>query len=336
MDIEQPDELIAYLHSTGRIAPGEHPEMHVLAGGVSNRTVLVRRPGGRRWVLKQALEKLRVPTEWLSDPRRIRREAEGLRWLQQLAPDGTVPAFLFEDKAQHLLAMEAVEEPCENWKEMLLRGELNFAHVDQFAQLLATIHERAYRHREAVEPAFSDWTFFESLRLEPYYAYTAGQVPEAAAFLEQLIEDTRRRRITLVHGDYSPKNILIREDRLILLDHEVIHFGDPAFDLGFSLTHLLSKAHHLHQKREAFAEAAVRYWQRYSQQITGVEWAEGLEQWVAKHTMGCLLARVAGKSQLEYMSRSERMHQRQAVVALLNDPPATVERLILRFRDLIE
>ena len=110
---------------------------------------------------------------------------------------------------------------------------------------------------------FDDRSHFESLRLEPYYAFTATQIPAAAGFLQALIAGTRARRLTLVHGDFSPKNILIHRDSLVLLDHEVIHWGDPAFDLGFSLTHLLSKAHHLPNHRADFANAAREYWQTY-------------------------------------------------------------------------
>ncbi len=122
---------------------------------------------------------------------------------------------------------------------------------------------KARIRRAELEPVFGDRGFFESLRLEPYFGFTASEVPEARQFLLDLIDETRAHVETLVHGDYSPKNILVHDGRLVLLDHEVIHFGDPTFDLGFSLTHFLSKAHHLPDRREAFAEATRRYWDRY-------------------------------------------------------------------------
>ena len=87
--------------------------------------------------------------------------------------------------------------------------------------------------------------------------------PPAAEFIRELVDQTRKRHITLVHGDFSPKNVLVHDDRLILLDHEVIHWGDPAFDVGFALTHLLSKAHHLPAHRERFTRAARRFWSAY-------------------------------------------------------------------------
>jgi 5-methylthioribose kinase len=169
LDIEQPGALVGYLKGTGRVSEGEELVVRMLAGGVSNRTVLVERPEvGEAWVVKQALPKLRVAVDWFSDPERIHREALGLRWLKELAPPGTSTPFVFEDRENHLLAMEAVPEPHENWKTMLLGGRLENDHVEQFGQLLGTVHRGGYERREEAEPVFQDRSFFESLWLEPY------------------------------------------------------------------------------------------------------------------------------------------------------------------------
>src|SRR3954469_18181695 len=114
LDIEQPGALTTYLRATGRIPADEDPAITVLAGGVSNRTVLVTRPTGESWVVKQALEKLRVAVDWFSDPRRIEREALALQHLPDLAPPGTITPLVFEDPANHLLAMQAVPQPHAN------------------------------------------------------------------------------------------------------------------------------------------------------------------------------------------------------------------------------
>jgi 5-methylthioribose kinase len=332
LDIEQPGVLVSYLKGTGRVGEDEEPVVRVLAGGVSNRTVLLERPeAGEAWVVKQALPKLRVAVDWFSDPERIHREALGLRWLEALAPPGTITPLVFEDRDNHLLVMEAVPEPHENWKTMLLGGRLEKDHIEQFGWLLGTVHRGGYECWEEVEPVFRDRSFFESLRLEPYYDYAAEQVPDAADFLRALVEETRARRDTLVHGDYSPKNVLVREGRLVLLDHEVIHFGEPAFDLGFSLTHFLSKAHHLPGLRNDFADAARFYWATYREVVEELPWAADIEQRTVRHTLGCLLARVAGRSPLEYLDQSERARQREAVLALLQYPPESVPGLVVDF-----
>jgi len=155
-------------------------------------------------------------------------------------------------------------------------------------------------------------------------------VPRARDFIPDLVDDTHARRLTLVHGDYSPKNILVREDRLILLDHEVIHWGDPAFDVGFALTHLLSKARHLRNPR--FIDAARRFWDVYLATSAAAgkgAWDPSIEQMSARHTLGCMLARVAGRSTLEYLNDDERARQEKVVVdAMSRDVVWTIAAVI--------
>ena len=335
LDIEQPEALQDYLRETRRIRADERPIIRVLDGGVSNRTVLVKRETGEAWVLKQALEKLRVASDWFSSPQRIHREAEGLRWLAELTPPGSTVGFVFEDHTHHILAMQAVPQPHQNWKTMLLNGDIQFDHVKQFGTLLGTLECRALERRDELEQVFKDRSFFESLRLEPYYVYTAGIVPEASGFLQALIEETHANRITLVHGDYSPKNILVYQNRLILLDHEVIHLGDPAFDLGFSMTHLLAKAHHLSTYRPRFLEAARHYWKAYANAAASSLKPE-LEARAVRNTLGCLLARAAGRSPLEYLDQSERARQVRIVLQMIARPPSDISTLIDEFATKLE
>jgi aminoglycoside phosphotransferase (APT) family kinase protein len=330
-DIEQHDQLVAYLRAAGHIASSESPACRTLPGGVSSRTVLVERATGVSWVIKQSLARLRVDVEWTCDPERIHREALGMTWLRALAPDVSVPALVFEDHERHLLAMEAVPQPHRNWKTALLAGDLEMDHVRQFGHLLGTIHRLGAERRREMGAVFDDRQVFESLRLEPYYTYTGSQVPEAARFMETLIASVRCRRLTLVHGDFSPKNILVFDGRLVLLDHEVIHFGDPAFDLGFSLAHFLSKAHHLRTQRQEFASAAEIYWGSYCRSLGTPDWATDLEEHAVRNTLGCLLARVAGRSPLEYLSAPERERQREVVLALMVDIRHSIIDLVRDF-----
>ncbi len=330
LDIEEFDALRHYLAAHGHTDPGETVSFRKLLGGVSNRTVRVTRADGRAWVLKQALPKLRVTVDWFSDPERIRVEAKALRWLNRLAPPGTTPFFVFEDPANHLLAMEAIPEDHENWKSVLLAGRINSDHFEQFGLLLGAVHRKSAESGSEVCRAFSDTSYFESLRLEPYYLYTGQNVPVAANFLNGLARDTLSRKVCLVHGDFSPKNTLVHRGRLILLDYEVVHFGDPAFDVGFALTHFLSKAHHLDKERDVVARAAGLFWRTYFNQIAPLGW-DAIEERAVRHTLGCLLARVAGKSPLEYLTSEEAARQRDIVLLLIKAPPTQVSDLISEF-----
>jgi aminoglycoside phosphotransferase (APT) family kinase protein len=335
IDIEKHDELIDYLAASGLLAGRSQPVCTNLLGGVSNRTVKISFTDGTGWVVKQALAKLRVASDWYADPKRIHVEAEGLRWLARLLGCDAVPAFIHEDHQQQLFIMTAIAEPHHNYKHLLFEHPPESQHAVAFGRMLATLHNHAYEQREELLAVFADTSFFEHLRLDPYYRHSARQFPDAAPFLYQLILDTRQRRRTLVHGDYSPKNILIHDNRLVLLDHEVIHFGDPAFDVGFSLAHFLSKAHARKPLRDEFLDVTEQYWHTYRSHCVKSPWADDLESLCIRHTIACLLARVAGKSMLEYLTNEQRAVQKIVVKHLIDEPPLSLAQLIRQFPTLV-
>ncbi|MGD1081149.1 MAG: phosphotransferase [Candidatus Sulfotelmatobacter sp.] len=183
---------------------------------------------------------------------------------------------------------------------------------------------------------FADTTYFENLRLEPYYLYSARTIPPAASFLNALAQEALRHKLCLVHGDFSPKNTLIYRGKLILLDYEVAHFGEPAFDVGFALAHFLSKAHHVPEARARFVNTAALFWRIYRKEIAPLDWADALEPRVVKHLLGCLLARVAGKSPLEYLANDEVARQRDVILFLIGKFPNTINDLIAEFIQKLE
>jgi aminoglycoside phosphotransferase (APT) family kinase protein len=328
MDIESASALIPYLREHGLIETDEMPAIEILQGGVSNRTVLVEPLSKRPFVVKQALTKLRVAVDWYSDPGRIHREALALRLLEEIVPPSTITPLLFEDMDAHIIAMEAVPRGHSNWKSMLFREGPRREHILTFAKVLAAIHSHSSANAESFREAFGDRTWFESLRLEPYYEYSAEQVTEARLFVEELLEETRDTQLALVHGDYSPKNVLIHGDRFVLLDHEVAHFGDPAFDVGFSLTHFLSKAHHCRDMRAMFLTSATLYASHYLELVQACSFLQDFEGRACWHTLVCLLARVVGRSPLEYLTEEEGRNQRKVVLSLMTRRPSSLAQLI--------
>lgn len=330
MDIENAAQLRSYLIHRHHIKQSDSLDIRVLHGGVSNRTVWVEFQNGGAWVLKQALEKLRVKVDWFCSPERVHREALGIRWLEKIAPPGSTVPLIFEDHEHHIIAMKAVPLPHENWKTMLLAGDIQDHHVIQFAELLAALHGESQKQKEELSHVFADRSFFEQLRIEPFYEYPATMIPDAKMFLMKLMDETRSVKTALVHGDFSPKNILVHQHRLILLDHEVIHFGDPAFDIGFSMAHFLSKAHALLNHRAAFQHSAKLYWQHYIESVKNVV-DKGFEQRCINHTLGCLLARAAGRSTMDYFDDEHKQAQTILVVQLMHSPPHEMNDLIDQF-----
>lgn len=328
-----------YLRASGRIAADEVAETRELSGGVSNVVLLVSLPGrGERFVLKQARGQLRVKEEWLCPVERIWREVDVLRACGELLPSAkltpskppalfaaNVPDLLWEDRDNYCFAMAAAPARNRTWKELLLAGRTVLSQFVAFAagRLLGTLHAGTWRSAAALA-RFEDRSFFDRLRLDPYYRFTASIHPDLAPQLARLVDSVWSHRLCLVHGDFSPKNLLVWPPQVMLIDFEVGHYGDPAFDLGFFLTHLVAKAIRAREKCRHYLLLVEIFWQEYRRQVSRVATAaemSGLRERMLLNLAGCLLARVDGKSPLEYLSSQERQVIRQLGREWLIAPP---------------
>lgn len=324
-DIENKTNLLHYLISKDLMKEGESIKCEILRGGVSNKTVWLELPNGDQWVLKQALSKLRVKEEWWSEPDRIAQEALGMQHLSSLLGSARIPEFIFFDQTHHILAMTAIPHPHSNYKQQLLAGHVEPEYFRQFGQILGQLHAQASKRTELAQ-IFSNRTYFENLRLEPYYLFTASKVLPAKDFLYHLSQSCREDCYTLVHGDYSPKNILIHQGQLVLLDHEVIHYGDGTFDIGFAMSHMLSKANHLKRFKQEMIDCAHLFWQSYVTSNPGL--GKERELRAVQHSLACMLARVHGRSPLEYLTKQEQHTQSRMVLHLIERMPLSISQLI--------
>ncbi len=306
-----------YLRARGMPAPERVTE---LGGGVSN-TVLLVENGAERLVLKQALGKLRVEQDWFSERTRIFREAAALRLLAPYLPGGALPEVLFEDRENCLFAMTAAPPGAPTWKSQLLEGIAQPHTAEQVAGMLGAMFVASWESPD-IEREFGDQTVFDQLRLDPYYRSTAARHPELAHHFAALMDATGRRRVSLVHGDWSPKNFLVAGERVVAIDFEVIHYGDPAFDAAFLLNHLLLKSLYLPPWQELYTRLAMRFWRVLRESMPAAGW---FERATLEHLACLLLARVDGKSPAEYI-REERLRDqiRRLAADLMEHPRDSV------------
>ena len=298
-----------------------------LSGGVSNTVLLAEFDYGQRLVLKQSLPRLRVEEEWLCDRSRILRECAALKVLAPLLTPGSVPKVMFEDSDNFAFAMAAAPASSETWKTQLLRGETNPETALRAGALLASIIRETSANSQ-LGRTFGDLEAFEQLRLNPYYEVTASRHPEAASFFAELIDECRQRAVCLVHGDWSPKNFLVSPGSVMAIDWECVHYGNPAFDTAFGLNHLLLKSFHLPSRQADFAALAVAFWSPLRNGLPEMDW---LEHSTVRHLAGLLLARMDGKSPVEYITdRDSKDLIRRFALDLMREPPTTIEAVFDR------
>jgi aminoglycoside phosphotransferase (APT) family kinase protein len=270
-----------------------------LAGGVSSDIYRVE-VAGATFCVKRALPKLKVAADWRVPVSRNRYEIAWMRVAAQIAP-GAAPRVLAEDAVAGAFAMEWLPpERYPVWKEQLARGILDPAAAASIGDVLGRIHAGT-ADRQDIADAFPTGDLFHAIRLEPYLLATARAHPDLATRLADLAEITAVGRRVLVHGDFSPKNLLIGPDGPVVLDAECAWFGDPAFDLAFVLNHLLLKGVWKPHWRTGYLYLYERLVEGYRAHVAWEPW-DALDARTAALLPGLLLGRVDGKSPAEYVT----------------------------------
>lgn len=296
----------------------------LLSGGVSSHIFKVT-DDDHTYVVKQALRKLKVERDWFADINRNNTEQDFLRFMESYLSHA-VPAVVYADREHHFFVMEYLDDRYINWKSRLLAGKFDEEVVGKTAKLLAQIHNISRKEDEWRE-VFDGYDNFYDLRIEPYFIHTARRYPELESLFLEESDRLRQHHEVLIHGDFSPKNIMIHPEKVVILDHEVACYGDPAFDLSFLLCHLFLKMiyHYflsgkiydvINTARSVYTENAM------DPDLSGLEYRSG------RLLLMMLLARIDGKSPVEYLKRdgeqfvrtfaSEMLRQQEFSLAEIN------------------
>ncbi len=314
-----PADILDALLRMGLLASGATAVGEPLAGGVSSDIWRIALSDGTVCV-KRALAKLRVAADWRAPVGRNQYEA---RWMQRAhaAVPGAAPRLLGQDAESGSLAMEYLDpEDHPLWKSELRDGRADPSFAAAVADRLVRIHA-ATATDPGVAADFPTDAIFHAIRLEPYLLATAQAHPDLAPRLEALVAATEANKRALVHGDVSPKNILCGPAGPVFLDAECAWWGDPAFDVAFCLNHLLLKCLWTPSARDRFLACFDAMAGTYR---TGVTWEppSALEARVAHLLPGLFLARVDGKSPVEYITaEADKARVRRVARALLVAPP---------------
>ncbi len=329
-DATRPDvAILDFLAASGLVPRGVHPLLRRLTGGVSSDIWLVE-ADGQKFCIKRALAKLRVAADWFAPVERNANESAWFEVVSGFLPEA-VPRVLA--RGDVVFAMEYLpDKQFPNWKAQLRDGIVEIAVAAEGGRRLARIHSATSKMPDLLARFASD-AIFHAIRLEPYLLATAEAHPELAARLCHLEQVTATTKRTLVHGDVSPKNILIGPRGPVFLDAECAWWGDPAFDLAFCLNHLLLKCLWVPDWTHAYLSAFSAFASTYR---AGIDWedAAAFERRTSALLPGLLLARVDGKSPVEYLTREDDKNRvRRVASALLRNPVETLDAVANTWQD---
>lgn len=326
-----------YLRDRGFVPASGEIQVEELGWGISN-VVLKVTTDQTSMVCKQSLPKLRVVDDWPFLRERIFVERDCMRALGRILKAGSVPEVLFSDEENFFLAMSCAPPGGILWEQALLEGQVDLATARRVGELLASMHLGAALDEQARQ-RFADPTVFIQGRIDPYHRTTARAHPDLADMLEAEVQRMLARRLTLVHGDFSPKNMFVYSDHVLLLDFEVAHWGDPAFDAAFCTTHLVLNAIKFPARHDVYLNAASQFWNAYARGVTAGRTDShplaGCERETERATvveLGCLLlARIDGKSKIGYITDDATKDLVRSIAReILVTAPDTMETTLLR------
>jgi aminoglycoside phosphotransferase (APT) family kinase protein len=294
-----------------------------LSGGVSSDIFLVK-DGAESFVVKRALAKLRVKEDWFANVGRNTTEQAYIQCVGRFLP-GVVPELIFGNDEAGYFTMEFIGLDFANWKELLLGGLCRTAHAAQAGEILGTIHHQTAGDVE-LSRKFRTTADFRQLRLEPYLLTTGTRHPDLCEFFKTEAARLAATHEALVHGDFSPKNIMISDTRMVLLDCEVAWYGDPTFDVAFLLNHFFLKALYHAPADHGLEKMGAAFWQAYSSARENGD-VQIVERRLISLLLMLLLARVDGKSPVEYLTEPKKQFIRDFVGCHLPSPPATLASL---------
>lgn len=310
----------AYLVERGLCSPGQPVTVTELGGGVSN-VVLLAVTESDRMVIKQSLPQLKVAHTWTATTERTVHEGRALQMIGSRWPD-EVPAVRDLDVQRRILVINGADSSWSDWKDSLLAGRIQ-------PTLGAVMGTRLARWQSSIPPSeivaagLHDPDTFAQLRIDPYYRATAVALPEWSDALNEHAAELRTATC-FVHGDFSPKNVLVGDSGCWNIDFEVAQLGNPVFDVAFLLTHLLLKAVHLPYCRDDLFATAEHFLSAYNAGSTSPMFGE---QQLAGQVGCLLLARIAGKSPIEYLDPGQRHITRTIAELLLTGSVPTVSEL---------
>jgi D-3-phosphoglycerate dehydrogenase len=315
------EEVVRVINGDVPVCPCNTPHLdRPLDGGVASDIRVTNGSHGPE-VIKRALPKLKVAAEWYSDPARSDTEVAAIRAAAELIGACNVPQILWAKPDEHTFAMRLVEARLSNWKAQLLAGRVDVRTAARAGELLGQLHSRSAM-RSDIGWQFKDTTYFEELRIEPFFTRVADRSVELGPQIRSIAAGMQSRRSALVHGDYSPKNILADGPDIVILDFEVAHWGDPRFDVGFCLSHLILKAQRRGAMKTPMLDAMNHFISAYK--TTGLSiFDQHLEQ-----IAGCLvLARLDGASPVDYLSDIDLASTRAAASSMITGQGKSIETL---------
>ena len=257
----------------------------------------------KSYCVKKALKKLKVKKNWYADPIRSYYEFLWLKKAKKILPN-SIPEVLHFNKKHNFLIIEYLDmKKFTNLKDDLLKGNVNIPVISTLSKKLCFIHAslKSTYNKKIFQPHNFN---FINLRVDPYIIELIKEYPQLKNNIYEVASFLKNNHHTVIHGDFTPKNILVSKTEQIILDAEVANYGDPVFDIISLINHLIIKLIYVKKNKKLFINALKKSFNDYFSNVT---WED--KQIIVKRSLSLIplmiLARIDGKSPAEYLTQKK-------------------------------
>ena len=271
-----------------------------LTGGVSSEVYHVK-TNKNNYCIKRSLKRLLVKKKWIANTNRIKFEYLWLKHCQNILKRNIPNTYEFNNKKKYIVMEYLKTSQYKTLKQLYFNKIININTIRSISKHLYKIHSNSsnYKTKKTFEGNYKN---FYDLRLDPYFNEVGRVYPKYKGYIKKINENYIKHSNTLVHGDFSPKNILVGKNKIIYLDAECCNFGDPVFDLVFFTNHLLIKSIFFKDKSQEFIKLYISFYREYLSNLSTKHFNSYIDR-IIKMTPIMLLSRVDGKSPVEYINK---------------------------------
>jgi len=271
-----------------------------LTGGVSSEVYHVK-TYKNNYCIKRSLKRLLVKKKWIANTNRIKFEYLWLKHCQNILKRNIPNTYEFNNKKKYIVMEYLKTSQYKTLKQLYFNKIININTIRSISKHLYKIHSNSsnYKTKKTFEGNYKN---FYDLRLDPYFNEVGRVYPKYKGYIKKINENYIKHSNTLVHGDFSPKNILVGKNKIIYLDAECCNFGDPVFDLVFFTNHLLIKSIFFKDKSQEFIKLYISFYKEYLSNLSTKNFNSYIDR-IIKMTPIMLLSRVDGKSPVEYINK---------------------------------
>ena len=296
-----------------------------ITDGVSSDIWYVKTENNQEFCIKRALAKLTVKEDWFAPISRNNFEAMYFKYCKKIAST-SFPQLLGHDRKNHILAMNWFDSKVYTvWKKKLLDKDINLTDAKNVSSLLLKKH-KSFHNNKFYQKKFNNDDTFYAIRIEPYIIFTSYKYPENKKKFEDVALSLVKNKKTIIHGDFSPKNILIKSNKPVILDAETACWGDPVFDLAFCNNHILLKSILFKDSASKFLDLSYKFINSYIKKISWEDKKDFISRLLNILPL-LLLARVDGKSPVEYFKKKEQSKTRALAKQIIIEDIKTINEL---------